>query len=86
MTTLKKTLVAIAVAFAVAATSNLVRANCGSCGTEEAHPHDYLHEKDVCVRCSHEKVCDVDDCRDTAHYAKCTCHKASEDEDSNTND
>ena len=86
MATLKKALVALAVACAVAGTSNLVRAHCGSCGLEETHPPDHTHEKDVCVRCEHEKACDADDCRDAAHYAQCTCHKAQDDENSDTND
>ena len=91
MATLKKALVAIAVACAVAGTSNLVRAHCGSCGVGEAHPHDHTHEKDVCVRCEHAKTCEVcaaggDNCTDPARYAKCTCHKVQDDEDSDTND
>jgi len=86
MEKLKKALVAVAIVLAIAGTSNLVQANCGTCGTEEAHPHEHADTEALCVRCEHAKVCDAYDCKEAAHFAQCTCAKSHEDEDSKSND
>jgi len=75
MNLLKKSLSILAIAFAVAAMPNLTQAHCGSCGSSKQHKHKDEHKKDACVRCGHEKVCDIEDCDDPAHQAPCTCPK-----------
>ena len=71
MKVLTKSLSIVAVAFAMAAVTNLAQAGCGTC--EPAGEHK--HEKAACVRCEHEKACDKADCNDPAHQAKCSCEK-----------
>ena len=76
MGTLKKSLVVLAVAFAVAGTVSPVLAGCGSCGAEKKHKHE--HKVEACVKCEHAKACSAQDCDNAAHEAACTCVKTEE--------
>ena len=82
MTSLKKILVILTAALALAGTSTLVFGHCGSCGVGKSegsgnhdHDHDHDHSKTECVKCAHEKSCKVEGCSNEAHHADCTCPK-----------
>lgn len=77
MKTFTKFLAVFTVAFAIASTSHVVQAGCGSCEEkqEHKHDHDHKHKKNSCVKCEHAKSCDVQDCDDPAHQAECVCPK-----------
>ena len=78
MATLKKVLVIVTVLGTIAGTSNLALAHCGSCGIGGKDEHKHEHGKDVCVKCTHEKACAVEDCEHEAHQAECICPKQKE--------
>ena len=77
-----KAVVMVGVLMAVAGTSSFVHAHCGRCGTGEGsgkHDHDgHDHGKELCEKCSHEKHCNVENCKDEAHDAECVCPSKEE--------
>ena len=91
MTILKKLLLTLAIAFAVALVTNeQAFANCGSCGADKKaegshkHDHDHEHHEDhkapACANCAHKKICKANEgsmkkCDHPDHNADCVCPK-----------
>ena len=84
MVSFKKILFILTLGFAVGTSTSFVHASCGNCKADKKHEHDHGHDhnhdhsKKACVKCDHEKSCSLEDCKDEAHKADCTCPKKEE--------